>query len=310
MAFFDWLFGRAEQKKLAPRAPSLRPEPAPPVVAAPAKPAAPAYGIESAIALMRALPMDEDPELVLRVVRKTLRSTGVSVEEIVASAQTRESTLAASVASDRATIERLEGEIAALKQNIEGSTATLEETRSVRERLQDAIMGESKVGLLLPADEMARLQLEAAARRPVSAGQVTPTVAAPPDVKSEEPSGPRPQGPSLPKPSAPPLPSKPSAPPPLNKVSIAPKKAQTAKADIADADMVDAHGETTKLNLPQARAATVDLANSESRTSETMTSETTRAVPAAPSSAPATPRPTLPDVSSDVGVDAPPDRED
>jgi hypothetical protein len=211
MGFLDWLFGKTEQKELPPRAPSLRPEPVAPVVAAPAKPAVPVYSIDSAIALMRALPMDEDPELVLRVVRKTLRSTGVSVEDIVASAQVRENALAASMADDRATIERLERDIVGLRKNIDVSTAQLRETRSVRERLQDAITSESKVGMLLPPDEMARLQAEAAARRPPSAS-----------AKKETPSAPTPHAPPVPKPSAPPLPSKPGAPPPLKR-SIAPK---------------------------------------------------------------------------------------
>jgi pilus assembly protein FimV len=243
------------------------------------------YSIDSAIALMRALPMDEDPELVLRVVRKTLRSTGVSVEDIVASAQVRENALAASMADDRATIERLEREIVALRKNIDGSTAQLRETRSVRERLQDAITSESKVGMLLPPDEMARLQAEAAARRPPSAS-----------AKKETPSAPTPHAPPVPKPSAPPLPSKPGAPPPLKR-SIAPKGPVALPSGAAPAP---APGPP-----PAPPSAPAPLADDDDDFSD-VHNEPTRP-DMAKAELPATPRSRSPNVASD---DAPPDSKD
>jgi hypothetical protein len=184
MGFWDWLWNRAIANGLAsPSLSNASPPSAPPPPAAAPSPVTPppegppsvvgrgaradvGFDIEKAIALMRELPLDDDPGLVLRVVRKTLRSMGVSVEQLVVSARAREETLGDTIANDRDAIERLEGEIVALRGNIDRVLTELEETRNVRESLQDAIASESKVGLLLPPTELARMQAEAATPRP------------------------------------------------------------------------------------------------------------------------------------------------
>jgi hypothetical protein len=113
---------------------------------------------------MRALPVGDNPELVLRVVRKTLRSFGVSVEDIIGAAKDRETKLSATLAQDRASIEQLERHIAGRRANIERTSEQLSETRDVRELLQNALEVETKIGPLLSQQEVARLQAEAQAR--------------------------------------------------------------------------------------------------------------------------------------------------
>jgi len=158
MGLLDWLLGRNKDESEAVQHISIAP-PAP--VAAPGRsPEAlpPSYGIESAIQLMRTLPIDDDPDLVLRVVRKTLRSTGVSVEQIVLSAQSREKVLSVSIDEDRAALALLERELAELQAKIEQTGAQLVETRSVRERLEDAIENETKIGLDIEPNDLARVR--------------------------------------------------------------------------------------------------------------------------------------------------------
>lgn len=123
------------------------------------------FGIQSAIELMRGLPIDEDPSLVLRVVRKTLQSMNVSLEEIVKSAVEREGAIASGIESDHAAIEQLQKEIAARRKNIASLEADLEETKSVKERIQEAQMSETKVGPSISPEVIAKIQAEAAAKK-------------------------------------------------------------------------------------------------------------------------------------------------
>jgi hypothetical protein len=226
MGLLDWLWGVKDNSGFAGQLPEGQPASAADPFAAspePASPPAPAYTLESAIELMRTLPFDDDPELVLRVVRKTLRSTGVSVEQLISSAEGRESTLVANVASDLAAIAQLEQEVAARKANIGRLEAELAEIRNVRARLEAAVEGETKLGPVLPPDEMARLQAEASKgppplppplgpsvppHAPAKAGTSTPPMSQP----AGFPRPPMPPLPPLPKSAAPAVPEKPLAP--------------------------------------------------------------------------------------------------
>lgn len=146
MAFWNWLRGGNQRSDGGAQAPGR---------------AAPIYSIETAIELMRSLPVDDNPALVLRVVRKTLRSFGVSIEEIIRAATNRESDLSGAIVQDRAAIEQLERDIAVRKASIDKTTAQLDETRIVRERLQDALQTETKIQTAFPQEEIASLQAEA-----------------------------------------------------------------------------------------------------------------------------------------------------
>ena len=50
----------------------------------------PHYGIEQAITLMRALPVDQNPELVVAVIKSTLESLKVKVSDIIADADAQD----------------------------------------------------------------------------------------------------------------------------------------------------------------------------------------------------------------------------
>ena len=202
MGLWDWIWNNIAKETDAPpfavparSLPPIEPPPMPP-----AKPEPPRYGIDEAIALMRALPMDQDAELILRVVRKTLRSTGVSVDDLVQSAKQRESALSQDIAREHSTIEQLERDIAERKARIERVTEQLGETEGVRRRLEEAIDNESRVGVVIPPHEMELLRAEAAPS------------ASPPAPTPPKPSLPAPVKPSVPPPLKKPMPPK---PPPL-----------------------------------------------------------------------------------------------
>jgi hypothetical protein len=214
----DWLRGtgaeRARADEEASPVPQLPPAPEPKAVKA-EPPAAPAFSLEAAIALMKKLPLDDEPELVLRVVRKTLRSIGISIEELVASAKQREDGLANGIAAEREMIEGLEREIAERKASIDAKLAEMKETHEVRSQLQDAMASESKVGpVLIAPPEIARLQAEALVPKPPAKAQPSPGTAPPkpsaaPPLKSKSPPRPPPVPPR--KSTVPPAPKPPEA---------------------------------------------------------------------------------------------------
>ena len=276
MGLFDWLTGKRDYGDLgaAPpqvQAPSLLPPgPAPAPMAAPQ----PAFGIESAIDLMRGLPFDENPELVLRVLRKTLRSTGVSVEQIIASAIAREEALTAEGSAQVAAIEQLEQQIAARRAEIDRLAAALSETKNARDRLQHAMENETKVAPLPPdvvlqireevkAEAAAAARAESAPPPPVSAqASATP----PPVATTNGPSGhvppaPKSMPPPLPRSAAmPPLPSKPppmkpskSVPPKGSPRSVRPPAVAIARAEADVPSLVDDEPQTSTHDAPNSQ---------------------------------------------------------
>src|SRR5688572_22771785 len=70
------------------------------------------YGIANVLALLRDLPIDANPDLVMRVVRTTLESNRVHVDDLVAEAKGCSAKLEQAIASERASIAELEREIA------------------------------------------------------------------------------------------------------------------------------------------------------------------------------------------------------
>jgi len=88
--------------------------PAPPGVA-PAAGTPGRVGIDHAIQLMRSLPTQQNPELVVRVLKTTLESLNIHVVDIVADAAKRQQEIEARVAQLTAEIERTKAKIAAKK---------------------------------------------------------------------------------------------------------------------------------------------------------------------------------------------------
>jgi septal ring factor EnvC (AmiA/AmiB activator) len=103
---------------------------------APSKPRS-GYTVEDAIALMRKLPVDpQNVQLVIQVVRSTLASMNVRVEDIIEDANQRQSGLEEKILKSRAQITELEKQIASHRQEIARLEADLSETVAVKERLE------------------------------------------------------------------------------------------------------------------------------------------------------------------------------
>jgi hypothetical protein len=107
---------------------------APPAVA----PSKGGYGIGEAIQLMRSLPVDQHPDLVVRVVRATLGSLNVHLPDIIEDASKKQKTVQDRIAAVHAQIGELEKQLEAHKRDIAALEADLKETTSVKERLQMA----------------------------------------------------------------------------------------------------------------------------------------------------------------------------
>jgi len=96
---------------------------------------APAYGIDDAIQLMRALPGD-NVELVVQVVKRTLESTKVKVKTIIDDASRKQSDIEGRIDVLKKEITEYEQEIATRKEEIEKLEADHKETTLVKDRLQ------------------------------------------------------------------------------------------------------------------------------------------------------------------------------
>jgi predicted nucleic acid-binding Zn-ribbon protein len=108
--------------------PSSKPEPG----AVPAK----RYGIDRAIALMRSLPTEQNPELVAMVVTSTLESLELSVSDIIEDARSRQADLESRIGTIKAKNGALEKEIELGVDEIVKLEASLAETMAVKERLE------------------------------------------------------------------------------------------------------------------------------------------------------------------------------
>lgn len=97
--------------------------------------AAPAYGIVDAMKLMRSLPMEQNLDLVVRVVRVTLSSVNVRIEDIVEDATRRQQAIQDNIAALHEKVADLEDELEARRREIAAQEADFKETTSVKERL-------------------------------------------------------------------------------------------------------------------------------------------------------------------------------
>jgi hypothetical protein len=111
-------------------------------VAGPTTPAsAPArggYGIAEAIQLLRGLPVEQNTELVVRVVRATLASLNVHLADIIEDATKKQKTTQERIASQHAKVAELEKQLADHRKEIAALEADLKETTTVKDRLQMA----------------------------------------------------------------------------------------------------------------------------------------------------------------------------
>lgn len=96
----------------------------------------PHYGIEQAITLMRALPVDQNPALVVAVIKTTLESLKVKVSDIITDAARKQKDLEERVANLKRAISDFEKEIETRKEEIARLEADHKETTAVRGRLE------------------------------------------------------------------------------------------------------------------------------------------------------------------------------
>jgi phage shock protein A len=96
------------------------------------------YGIAEAIQLMRSLPVDQHPDLVVRVVRATLGSLDVRLPDIIEDASRKQKATQDKIAAEHAQVADLEKQLDARRKEIAALEADLKETTNVKERLQQA----------------------------------------------------------------------------------------------------------------------------------------------------------------------------
>ena len=96
------------------------------------------YGIAEAIQLLRGLPVDQNTELVVRVVRATLASLSVHLADIIEDATRKQKTVQDKIASEHTKVADLEKQLADHRKEIASLEADLKETTTVKERLQMA----------------------------------------------------------------------------------------------------------------------------------------------------------------------------
>ena len=100
-----------------------------------------AFGITEATQLLRSLPIDQNPELIVRVVRTTLESLDVHLSDIIADATRKEQVTEERFAAVQGQVADLEKQLAGLRQEIGALEFDLKETTDVKERLQIAEKG-------------------------------------------------------------------------------------------------------------------------------------------------------------------------
>jgi hypothetical protein len=127
----DFSDSPSEQVSLTAR--SQAPAPAPPATVEEERPN---YGIDNAIELMRSLPVDQNVELVVAVIKGTLESLRVRVTDIIDDASRKQKRLEERVADLKREIGDFEKEIATRKDEIGRHEADHAETSNVKGRLE------------------------------------------------------------------------------------------------------------------------------------------------------------------------------
>lgn len=94
------------------------------------------YGIDDAVQLMRTLPMTQNTDLVLLVIRNTLASMNVEIKRVIEDGGSKEGKLRSKIASIKGAIAELERELEARRAELAAVEADLAETSLVKERLE------------------------------------------------------------------------------------------------------------------------------------------------------------------------------
>jgi hypothetical protein len=110
----------------------------------------PHYGIDQAIHLMRALPVDQNVELVVQVIKTTLESLKVKVSDIIADADRKTKDLEERVSNLKRAIADFEKEIETRREEIGRLEADHAETSSVRQRLELAEKSQQRPAVPAP----------------------------------------------------------------------------------------------------------------------------------------------------------------
>jgi phage shock protein A len=109
------------------------------------------YGIAEAIQLLRGLPVDQNPELVVRVVRATLASLSVHLSDIIEDAARKQKATQEKIASEHGKVAELEKQLADHRKEIAALEADLKETTTVKDRLQLAEKTAANTPVPMPA---------------------------------------------------------------------------------------------------------------------------------------------------------------
>jgi hypothetical protein len=97
------------------------------------------YGIDEAIQLMRTLPLDQHPDLVVLVVKNTLASMNVSLKDTIRDAAAKQEAVNKRVAELKGSISELEEQIRIKREQVAASETELAELVRVMERLEAAV---------------------------------------------------------------------------------------------------------------------------------------------------------------------------
>jgi hypothetical protein len=117
---------KADQKGTAGASPAAAPT---------ASAARTGYGIAEAIQLLRGLPVDQNPDLVVRVVRATLASLNVHLSDIIEDASKKQKATQERIAGEHSKVADLEKQLADHRKEIAMLEADLKETTTVKDRL-------------------------------------------------------------------------------------------------------------------------------------------------------------------------------
>lgn len=96
------------------------------------------YGIDDTLKLMRTLPVEQHPDLVVLVVKNTLASMNVSLKSILGDAANKREASIKRIAELKANIAELEAQVREKKQEVAGAEDDLAELTKVMERLEAA----------------------------------------------------------------------------------------------------------------------------------------------------------------------------